>query len=204
LGQPGSEVPLVSLRHPLANRTPGCERNPLRRRVDDVETAIMTGLVVLFLVAAPLLGILTGRLADAAGIREQRAEQAWHPVQAVLEQSAAAGMIGQGDWGAAWVDARWSVPEGKPRTGVIAVPLTAKAGQRVTVWVTGTGQLTHPPLSRGEVLDGMANAILVTVAGLGGLLALVAAITRSAINRRRMAGWARAWEITGPRWTSRR
>lgn len=195
----------MSLRHPLTNRTPGCERNPLRRRIDDVETRIMTGLVVLFLVAAPLLSILTGRLADAAGIREQQAEQAWHPVKAVLEQSAADGMIGQdGAWGASWVDVRWTVPDGKARTGLIAVPLTAKAGQRVTVWVTGSGELTHPPLNRGEVLDGMANAIMATVAGLAALLALVAAAARSAINRRRMAGWARAWEITGPQWTSLR
>jgi hypothetical protein len=198
-------VPLVSLRHPLANRTPGCERNPLRRRIDDVETAIMTGLIVLFLVAAPLLSIVTGRLADAAGIREQHAEQSWHPVQAVLEQSAAAGMTGQdGAWGASWVDVRWALPGGRSHTGVIAVPLTARAGQRVTVWVTGSGQLTRPPLSREEVLDGMANAILATVAAVGALVALSAAVARSQIGRRRMAGWARAWEVTGPRWTSLR
>ena len=33
-------------------------RSPLRRRVDDVEAAIMTGLVILFLVAAPVLAIV--------------------------------------------------------------------------------------------------------------------------------------------------
>jgi hypothetical protein len=198
-------VPLVSLRHPLANRTAGCERNPLRRRVDDVENAIMTCLVVLFLVAAPLLSILTGHLADAAGLREQRAEQSWHQVQAVLEQSAAAGMIGQdGGWGASWVDARWVLPDGTPRTGLIAVGLTARAGQRVPVWLTGSGQLTHPPLSRAEVLDGMANAIIATIAAVGALLALAGAGTRMAISRRRMASWAREWAITGPQWTSLR
>lgn len=195
----------MSLRHPLANRTRGCARNPLRRRIDDVEHRILTGIVVLFLIAAPLLCIMTGRLADGAGLREQSAERAWHPVQATLEQNASAGVSSQdGAWGAAWVRAQWDGPGGKQRTGIIAVDLTAKAGQRVTLWVTGSGQVTRPPLSHGEVLDGIANAVLATLVGLAVLLGLTAAIARSAANRRRMAAWARAWEVIGPRWTSLR
>jgi hypothetical protein len=195
----------VSLRHPLANRTLGCARNPLRRRIDDVEAAVMTAIVVLFLLTAPLVAILTGRMADAAGLREQRSEQTWHPVQATLEQSASAGLASQdGAWGAAWVNARWDAPGSKPRTGIIAVDLTAKAGQRVTIWVTGSGQITHPPLSHADVLDGIANAVLVTVAGLGVLLGIGAASARAAVTRRRMAAWAGEWEVIGPQWTSLR
>jgi hypothetical protein len=165
----------------------------------------MTGIVVLFLLAAPLVSIWTGHLADAAGLREQRAERSWHPVQAVLEQSAAAGLASQnGAWGAAWVDARWDAPGSKPHTGIVAVGLTAKAGQRVTIWVTGSGQITHPPLSHDDVLDGIANAVLATVAGLGVVLGLGAAVMRAAVSRRRMAAWTRDWEIIGPRWTSLR
>jgi hypothetical protein len=165
----------------------------------------MTGFVVLFLIAAPLLGIMTGRIADGAGLREQHAEQAWHQVSAVLEQNASAGLNSQdGGWDAAWVTARWDIPGGKSRTGVIAVGLNAKAGQRVTIWVTGSGHLAHPPLSHDDVLDGVANAVLATVAGLAVLLGLAAAAARGAANRRRMAGWERAWEIIGPRWTSLR
>jgi hypothetical protein len=198
-------VPLVSLRHPLANRTRGCARNPLRRRIDDVESRLITVIVVLFLIAAPLLGIITGRMADAAGLREQRAEQSWHPAQAVLLQSASAGLNGQdGGWDAAWVNARWGIPGGGSRTGVIAVELNAKAGQRVSIWVTGSGQITHPPLSHDDVLDGIGNAVLGSVAGLALLLVLAAATAKAAVNRRRMAAWGRAWAVFGPRWTSLR
>lgn len=193
----------MSLRHPLANRTRGCARNPLRRRIDDVEAAIMTGLVVAFLVVAPVMCILTGRLADAAGLREQRAEQAWHTVPAVLEQSAAQGLAGQdAAWGAVWVKARWQAPDGTRHSGPIAVGLTAKAGEHVKIWVTGSGQVTHPPLSHGEVLDGIANAVMATAAGLAVLFGLVAAVVRGAVNRRRMAAWSRAWDVVGPSWTS--
>jgi hypothetical protein len=166
---------------------------------------MMTGLVVLFLIAAPLLSILTGRIADSAGLREQRAEKSWHPVHAVLEQSASAGLTGQdAGWDAAWVNARWDVPGGGSRTGVIAVALNARAGQRVTVWVTGSGQLTHPPVSHDDVLDGIANAVVATVAGLAVLLAFGAAAARAAASRRRMQAWERDWEVIGPRWTSLR
>ena len=165
----------------------------------------MTGLVVLCLVVAPLLCVFTGRLADAAGLREQRAEQTWSPVKAVLEQSAAQGLAGQdATWGAAWVQARWRAPDGQQRSGPIAVGLTAKAKQKVTIWVTQSGQVTHPPLSHGEVLDGIANAAMATAAGVAAFFVIVAAVIRSAINRRRMAGWARDWDVVGPRWTSLR
>ena len=148
----------------------------------------MTGVVVLFLVVAPLVCVVTGRLADAAGLREQRAEQSWRPVQAVLEQSAAQGLEGQdAAWGAAWVNARWHAPDGQQRSGPIAVGLTAKAKQKVTIWVTRSGQVTHPPLSHGEILDGIANAAMATAAGVAALFALVAAVIRAAVNRRRMA-----------------
>jgi ABC-type spermidine/putrescine transport system permease subunit I len=70
--------------------------------------------------------------------------------------------------------------------------------------VTGSGQVTHPPLSHDEVLDGVANAVLATVVGLGIALTLALAVARSAANRRRMAAWARAWDVIGPRWTSLR
>jgi len=195
----------MSMRHLLANRTRGCARNPLRRRIDDLETSIITCLVVLFLVVAPLLCVFTGRLADAAGLREQRAESSWRPVQAVLEQSAAQGLAGQdGAWGAAWVKASWVAPDGAKSSGIIAVDPTAKAHQRVTIWVTRSGEVTHPPLSRGEVLDGIANAAMATAAGAAALFALVAAVIRAGINRRRMAGWAHDWDVVGPRWTSLR
>ncbi len=167
--------------------------------------AIITAIVVLFLLAAPLVSILTGRVADAAGLREQRAERSWHQVQAVLEQSASAAAAGQaGAWGAAWVDARWDVPGSRPRTGIIAVGLSARAGQRVTIWVTGSGQVTHPPLTHGDVLDGIANAVLTTVASMGVLLGICVAVVRGGASRRRMAAWARDWEVIEPRWTSLR
>src|SRR5262249_49320266 len=126
--RPRSEVRPMSERRQRVARMLCRDHNPLRRRVDRVEAAISAGLVVGFVVAAPLLAIYTGRLADNAGIRQQRAEQAWREVRATLTQSASSGQVGQGgDWDMAWVQARWRAPSGGHRHGVVATPLNAKA-----------------------------------------------------------------------------
>ena len=48
--------------------------NPLRRNVDKLESAIMVGLVVAFLIAAPLLSVFAVRAVGGASTREQRAQ----------------------------------------------------------------------------------------------------------------------------------
>jgi hypothetical protein len=193
---------MVAQRH--ARALPARQR-PLRRRVDAVEAAIMTVLVVVFAVAAPLLAIITGRIADTAALREQRAERSWRQVTAVLKEPASAGLIGlDGEWGAAFVTARWPVPDGGQRTGQVAVPLNARAGQPVREWVTATGQLTRPRLTRGDVLDRVASAAITSAACLAGVLLLVAIAVRAVAGRRRLAGWARAWEAADPRCSRQR
>src|SRR5208282_3785059 len=82
--------------------------NPLQRHVDRVESTVITGLVAAFLVAAPLLAVVAVSLTAAAAGREMRAEAGWRPRQAVLQQSAAAGLIAEdGIFETSWVSARW-------------------------------------------------------------------------------------------------
>jgi hypothetical protein len=174
------------------------EDNPLQRRVDRIESAIVACLVVVFIIAAPLLIIVAARVSGAAAVRERRAESGWQPVSAVLQQSGAAGQIaGGGDLDASWVPARWRAPDGAWRQGLVAVELNAKAGQRMTVWVTPAGQLMHPPLTRAEVLEWEATAAMLAPVALAALLVIAGGIVRVVANRRRMAGWARAWAALG-------
>lgn len=180
--------------------------NPLRRPVDKLESAVITGLIVAFLIAAPLLAIFAAGVVSAAGTREMQAEtQQWKPVTAVLEQDAANGAIGlDGDWDTAWVKAKWTMPGGAQKTGQVAVALNARAGLRVSVWVTPAGQLTHQPLTKAEVAERTVTAAVACPAGLAVLLMVAVGAIRVVANRRRMACWAREWEATGPRWSSLR
>jgi hypothetical protein len=179
--------------------------NPLRRYVDRLESAVVVGLVVAFLVAGPLLAVVGVRVVGSAAGREQRAERAWRQVPAVLTQNGAAGLIGlDGEWDASWVMTRWTAPDGAHVTGLLPVQLNAKAGQRVLVWVTHTGRLTHEPLTSAEVVDREAIAAASVPAGLALLLWITALVVKAVANRRRMTSWAKSWETIGPRWSSLR
>jgi hypothetical protein len=198
-------VCLVTQQDPRVAAAVAAGRSPFRRRVDDVEAAIMTGLLVFFLAVAPVLGFVTGHLTDSASIRQQRAEQSWRPATAVLDQSAAEGLIGlDGEWGASWVIASWPRPDGAVQTGLVAVALNARDGQHVRIWETRTGQLTHPPLTSGDIRDRVVSAVIATVAALAVLLAIVAGVVRVIAGRRRLAGWARAWAAVAPHWSPHR
>src|SRR5215469_4242602 len=178
--------------------------NPLRRHVDRLESVIVVGLVIAFVVAAPLLSILAVQVTGAAAVREQRAEANWVSRTAVLRQSASAGLVADDGGFDAWVTASWRMPDGAERRGLVAVDLNAKEGQRMTVWVTPAGQLTHPPLARAEVLEWEATGALVAPIALAVLLMVAGGVVRVLANRRRMAGWTRAWAAAGPRWSSLR
>lgn len=192
-------------------RTPRLRRilvgddNPLRRNIDKLEAAVIVGLVVAFLVGAPLLAISAVRIVGIAGAREVAAQSSWQPRRAVLTQDAGAGMIGlDGEWDTSWVTARWTAPNGQARHGLVAVGLNARAGQTVPVWVTDTGQLTTPRLTRGAVVEREVIAAFSAPAALALVLTVMACMVRAAANRRRMASWTKAWDAVGPRWSSRR
>ena len=54
----------------------GLDRNPLRRTVDRIETAIRLGVLVLIFTAVPAAAMLTGRWAYHAALAQTRAQDA--------------------------------------------------------------------------------------------------------------------------------
>jgi hypothetical protein len=68
----------------------GWERNPLRRRIDRVEAGLLTALIVVFLVAAPLLTVVAGRWVYGSGVRQQHAAAAWRQIPFPVQRGPAA------------------------------------------------------------------------------------------------------------------
>lgn len=203
-GWSGDETGSAASRNAGVAAAADCGRNPLRRPVDDVEAAIISCLIIFFVLASPLLCVVTGRIADNSAVAERRAEQSWRPVTAVLDESAAAGLIGlDGEWDTSWVTAHWTLRDDRTASGLLAVDLNARQGQHLTIWVTATGQVAHPPLSQADIEDRVASAVLATAAGLGLLIAIVVVAVRVIAGRRRMAAWARSWEVIAPQWSAR-
>jgi hypothetical protein len=184
-----------------AARFLGWDGNPLRRGVDRAESLAMTVLVTVLVVAGPVLAISVGRTADAAAVRQQQAEAGWYQSSAVLLQGADQAMTTSGDWDVAWVKARWTLPDGTVRTGPVPVSLNARAGNRIKVWLTPSGHTTRSPLTENDIRDQVMFAILLTVTGWGVTLVIGVLAVRMLANRRRMAGWQRDWDVSGPLWS---
>ena len=182
------------------SRMLGWDRNPLRRRIDRVEAAMVAGVIAVFLIAAPVLAAVAGQWIGFAGIQQQRAEAAWRLVPVTVQGSAqwdnspaAAGTI--------WVLARWTAPDGQVRRRLITVSPRDAADGSARVWVTRSGSLTGPPLRHSQVQAHIAMAEWVTVLGLGLLLCLAGAAGRVLLAQRRLADWNRAWRVAEPGWT---
>ncbi len=178
----------------------GGRHNPLRRRVDKIEAAILVALAVVFVVGAPVLAVSAISWSHAAGLRQLRTDAAYRQVPATLLEAAGAGQpVPDGGQNVALVPARWTAPSGRTRIGVLETPPGLPAGARVTVWVTGNGQLTSPPPSSAAVTEQMVLAAIGAVVGLAVLLWLIAVAVRLAANKRRIADWAAGWAAMSPR-----
>lgn len=177
-------------------------RNELRRGCDRVEGAVVA------LLLAAFLGAVAGAFFLGAHIYgQQRAEAArLHPAVAVLTQN---GPYNAGLNGAGEATARWHAPDGHPRSGILTTVNTpgiwgAASGQRVQVWLTGTGQPVPPPPGPAEV---MFTAIVIGISATSGAGTVLIGgywLARLLLDRRRLAAWESAWELTGPLWTPRR
>jgi hypothetical protein len=84
----------------------GWDRNPLRRRVDRVEAAVLAGLIMVFLIGTPVLVAGAGHWARAAGMRALRTQ-----ASGLIATSPAAAV---GGTARIWVS-RSGSPTGAPR-----------------------------------------------------------------------------------------
>jgi hypothetical protein len=182
----------------------GLDANPLRRRTDKIGTFLAAMLLLVFLVGAPLLAITAYGWAGRIGAAEQRAEHSWHTVPAVLLKSVpASNSFAAGLFSYSWVPAQWSAPNGQVRTGKIAVEVGMAAGQKVRIWVDGSGRPTDAPLTARAVHARATTVALVATLVLLTVLSLLAWAGRTLLDRRRLADWELAWAIVGPQWTKR-
>jgi len=158
--------------------------NPLRRKVDRMEAGIFAGLLVTFLIGAPLLAVAAGSWEYGAAVAEQHAQRSVHLVTAVLLQDVPDIVVvtGASDAGAL---ARWTASDGKSCVGVVLDTVGAKAGSTLPIWVDGSGRQTDPPLTRRDVRSRVITAAALTWAAFAITLLSVAIWLRWLLNRRR-------------------
>jgi len=141
------------------------------------------------------------------GWLEQRAQQSWHQVPAVLLKTAP--VLPNFDLRTSWnydvmTLARWLGPGGRRLAGQVPAMPGTLAGATVPVWVNSSGRPTAQPLLHGELIKREIEAEVVAPLGLAILLLFVGLVVRWLMDRRRLAGWETSWAFVGPRWSRHR
>jgi hypothetical protein len=177
------------------------DRNPLRRRADRLEFAVLAVLITFFLAGAPLIALAAGHWAYANAMRAARAQHASrHQVTAVLEQGGPQRDAAEAPYSAGLAQVRvpaiWTAPDGVVRTGEIVAGAGHARGSTVTVWTDRAGTLTSPPLAGWQVAEHAALAGAVAVTGFAGALIGAGVLARRALDRRRLAAWDSALDAT--------
>ena len=182
------------------SRLLGWDRNPLRRRSDRVEGAMLAGLIAAFLIFGLVLFS-----AAARGIedRQRGGAPAWRQVTATVQRTAP--NVPEKPDGFVWplgtvrTPALW-LAGGLPHSGWIPVRASTPAGRRVRIWVSHSGALTGAPPSRDR-----AEIAAIGLVCLFGLVLLgMAGAGRALLGRRRLADWDRAWLAAARRWSRKR
>jgi hypothetical protein len=179
------------------------DSNPLRRAVDRAETIVMIGLIAAFAGACVVLAIAAGRWADHNSLLTERSDRGVHPVWATQLKSGAQ-VATWSEWDVVWVPARWKLTDGQFRTGQVTAELNSKAGQKQQIFINPAGQEVPAPMTSDGVRDQVVSAVLSVTIGAGVAFAIAYGCVRLLFNRRRMAGWQRAWDAIGPTWYRQR
>jgi hypothetical protein len=174
------------------------DRNPLRRRCDRAEAALVTVLVAVFLAGAPLLALSAGRQAHDGGPTPGQAQRAgWHQVPAVLRTATIQRFAPSP--APAW--AQWTGPGGMHHTGRVLAPAGLAAGAVIPVWVDAAGRMASPPTPPAQHESRAPAEGMVAVLLLAELLWGAGLAARGVVDRRRLAAWDAEWRAIGPKWS---
>lgn len=174
-------------------RVPRRDASPLWRGTDWFEPCALLVLSV-FTMGAVVVAILLGQFELSNRMAQVHAEQdARHVVSAPVVARA------DRDNGAHSVAVRLGQGE-QERFAIVDVSAAGASKPEVPVWVDQQGQVSAPPMDRGEALE---------AAGITGVLVLVGfsivggggyATARWLVQRRRLSAWEAEWARVEPRW----
>ncbi|HVL85149.1 MAG TPA: hypothetical protein VM367_12805 [Pseudonocardia sp.] len=174
----------------------------LLRPTDRARQVIRRAEILLGAVAV-LLAVLVGSAVHASELERARAGSALGPVPAVLLEAspfpAQAHVMGA----PVPVAARWTAPDGTPRTGRLWAEPGLPAGATVPVWVDGHGLRADAPLSPAMARLGGWLAGIGTAVGCGILLLGLAGLARRVLDVADDRRWSAEWARIEPRWSGR-
>lgn len=179
-------------------------RNPLARRSDRVEGALLLVVALGLLIALPLAVFAGGATYRGQAAISEQQHATRHLVTATLIENAPVPTPATDnsfvESGSSGVHARWTAPDGTERTGTIPADPGTEAGTSVPLWLTASGDPAPAPLNSSDItttgiLAGvffwLASAVVLVGAYWAGRLIL---------DRRRRTRWDHEWATAGQKW----
>jgi hypothetical protein len=184
----------------MTARRLGLGRNPLRRRSDRIEMAVLWCALIAALLLIPI-GAAVGtsyRTAGDASAERQRANL--HQVPARTLESTEGQVPTTPGNVLTRVRISYVDPSGLQRQGATNVVIGTKADAEVTVWLNQVGDIVAAPRSAGDnaAIGGWIGILV--VAGSWLLLWGAVRLARVPLDRRRSRDWAEEWLDVAPRW----
>ncbi len=184
----------------LARRL-GCGRNPLRRRVDRIEAAMLWCALILAALFVPIgssAGTAYRNMSDAAADRQRAA---LHEVTAkTLEGTELDAPTAPGEV-MSRVQVGYVDQHGVSHEGLTSVLIGTKAGVDVPVWLDQSGQMVAPPRSPSDSAAMGSMIGLLTITGSWLLIWVAFRLARIPLDRRRARAWDSEWRYVATRWT---
>ena len=97
----------------------------------------------------------------------------------------------------------WTAPSGVERRAVISVPIRAKAGSSLSIWVDREGDRTSQPLGDTDVATVTIGYALLTFVGICVVAVVAYLLFRRLLDRSRARRWATEWAAVEPVWTGK-
>lgn len=179
----------------------GFGRNPLRRRVDRLESAFLVTALVGALLVVPAAVMLGTTIHDRAEDKAARQRALLHSVQARTLENTAEFVPPSPGQVTSTVRIGWLDGSGVSREGSAEVVIGTLAGTELTIWLDRSGAIVRAPRESADsaALGASAGLTLPTLAW--PLLWASFRLARRPLDRRRSEDWAREWEQVSTRWS---
>ncbi|WP_019854166.1 Rv1733c family protein [Actinopolyspora mortivallis] len=174
--------------------------SPLARVSDRVEGVLLVFVVLLPVLSLPV-SLVIGSQTYAEQLRLARQQENTRtPVMAVLTEDAVATVPRARGSTMTEASASWSSPDGRVRTGTVAVRAGARKWESVRIWIDAEGRKVPAPLTESAAFREASAAVLSCwLAVLFGSTAVFWG-TRWVLDRLRWRAWEREWNSYGRLW----
>jgi len=180
----------------------GLDQNPMRRRVDRVESWTSIALSLMFLILTPTLTWYAGQITYRSGVHsEQVQHRDRHLVTARLIAPGSSRLESGSAFLVVSTMGQWTAPDGTVRTGTINISPSSTTVTSVPIWTDSAGNLTTKPQRHRETLANTSLAVVLSLTILAGLAVGIHALLRSLLDHKRFAQWQCEWTTVGPQWS---